>query len=332
LVEAAVACVASAAIKADEPAVHALATSSHVPARFLEADALAAEEARLATQSAYVKSVVGAGRVAEAASLAASGADGALLVPKRVGSARHRGGRARGRRDRSGAGRPAARQAHRRRQRPRPRRLAHARGGGGDRPRRGRRRLPALLDLLGPALAGKRCHARALGEETERARIALSLAAEGVRWRWCPPATQESTGSRRWSSSCSPRRENPPGGRRDRGRARRLGAAAAAARAGAPLGHDFCAISLSDLLTPWSAIERRLVAAADADFAIALFNPASERRREPLARALAILRARREADKPPSCWRAISGARARASPPPTLAALDAAAIDIADSW
>ena len=73
---------------------------------------------------------------------------------------------------------------------------------------------------------------------------------------------------------------------------------AVAARAGAPLGHDFCAISLSDLLTPWAAIERRLVAAADADFAIALFNPASERRRAPLARALAILRARREADTP----------------------------------
>ena len=50
---------------------------------------------------------------------------------------------------------------------------------------------------------------------------------------------------------------------------------AAAARAGAPLGHDFCAISLSDLLTPWDEIERRLEAAAAGDFGTVLYNPAS---------------------------------------------------------
>jgi cobalt-precorrin 5A hydrolase/precorrin-3B C17-methyltransferase len=54
---------------------------------------------------------------------------------------------------------------------------------------------------------------------------------------------------------------------------------AAAARAGAPLGHDFCAISLSDLMTPWSVIEKRLQAAANADFVVALYNPASKKRR-----------------------------------------------------
>jgi cobalt-precorrin 5A hydrolase/precorrin-3B C17-methyltransferase len=64
---------------------------------------------------------------------------------------------------------------------------------------------------------------------------------------------------------------------------------AAAARAGAPLGHDFCAISLSDLLTPWAEIERRLLAAAHGDFVTALYNPASGRRRQQLVRALAIL-------------------------------------------
>jgi precorrin-3B C17-methyltransferase len=68
---------------------------------------------------------------------------------------------------------------------------------------------------------------------------------------------------------------------------------AAAARAGAPLGHDFCAISLSDLLTPWAAIERRLAAAAAADFVTVLYNPASRARREGLVRALAILAAAR---------------------------------------
>ena len=73
---------------------------------------------------------------------------------------------------------------------------------------------------------------------------------------------------------------------------------AAAARAGAPLGHDFCAISLSDLLTPWDVIERRLEAAATADFVIALYNPASLRRRDGLARALAILRGARPPTTP----------------------------------
>ena len=73
---------------------------------------------------------------------------------------------------------------------------------------------------------------------------------------------------------------------------------AAAARVGAPLGHDFCAISLSDLLTPWPVIERRLEAAAEADFVIALYNPVSASRRRPLARAREILRAHRGAETP----------------------------------
>src|SRR6185503_5337760 len=55
-------------------------------------------------------------------------------------------------------------------------------------------------------------------------------------------------------------------------------ALAAAAEVGAPLGGDFCAISLSDNLKAWSTIERRLVAAAEADFVIALYNPASKAR------------------------------------------------------
>ena len=65
---------------------------------------------------------------------------------------------------------------------------------------------------------------------------------------------------------------------------------AAAARAGAPLGHDFCAINLSDNLKPWSLIEKRLRLAAEADFAIALYNPRSASRPEGFARALEVLR------------------------------------------
>ncbi|KFG90994.1 Precorrin-3B C17-methyltransferase [Sphingobium herbicidovorans NBRC 16415] len=65
---------------------------------------------------------------------------------------------------------------------------------------------------------------------------------------------------------------------------------AAAARAGAPLGHDFCAINLSDNLKPWAMIERRLRLAAQADFAMAFYNPRSRARPEGFARTLDILR------------------------------------------
>jgi precorrin-3B C17-methyltransferase len=66
-------------------------------------------------------------------------------------------------------------------------------------------------------------------------------------------------------------------------------ATAAAAALGAPLVGDFAVVSLSDILTPWSLIEKRLRAAAEADFVIVLYNPQSQGRREPLARAYAIL-------------------------------------------
>lgn len=65
---------------------------------------------------------------------------------------------------------------------------------------------------------------------------------------------------------------------------------AAAARAGAPLGHDFCAINLSDNLKPWAVIERRLRLAAEADLAMAFYNPRSRARPEGFARALEVLR------------------------------------------
>jgi precorrin-3B C17-methyltransferase len=65
---------------------------------------------------------------------------------------------------------------------------------------------------------------------------------------------------------------------------------AAAARVGAPLGHDFCAINLSDNLKPWAVIEKRLRLAAEADFAIAMYNPRSASRPEGFGRALAVLK------------------------------------------
>ena len=66
-------------------------------------------------------------------------------------------------------------------------------------------------------------------------------------------------------------------------------ACSGAARLGAPLTHDFCVISLSDLLTPWETIEKRLECAAMGDFAVALYNPSSVKRRDYLQRACDIL-------------------------------------------
>lgn len=66
-------------------------------------------------------------------------------------------------------------------------------------------------------------------------------------------------------------------------------ATAGAALLGAPLGHDFAAVSLSDALTPWETIQKRLQLAAEADFVICLYNPASKRRPDSLKKAADIL-------------------------------------------
>lgn len=71
-----------------------------------------------------------------------------------------------------------------------------------------------------------------------------------------------------------------------------------AARLGAPLMHDFAAISLSDLLTPWELIEKRLTAAAMADFVTAIYNPRSKRRTDQIVRAREIFLAHRDPSTP----------------------------------
>jgi precorrin-3B C17-methyltransferase len=80
---------------------------------------------------------------------------------------------------------------------------------------------------------------------------------------------------------------------------------AAAARLGAPLGGDFCAISLSDNLKPWQLIERRLKAASEGDFVIALYNPASKARPNQIFDAFALLRRLRPAKTPVAFARAV---------------------------
>ncbi|WP_170529092.1 precorrin-3B C(17)-methyltransferase [Ruegeria arenilitoris] len=101
---------------------------------------------------------------------------------------------------------------------------------------------------------------------------------------------------------------------------------AAAARAGAPLGHDFCAINLSDNLKPWAVIEKRLRLAAQADFAMAFYNPRSKSRPEGFVKTLEILRQECEPE------RLILFARAVSRPDETIriATLAEATPDMAD--
>jgi precorrin-3B C17-methyltransferase len=80
---------------------------------------------------------------------------------------------------------------------------------------------------------------------------------------------------------------------------------AAAARLGAPLGHDFCAISLSDNLKPWTIIEKRLIAAAHGDFVIALYNPASKARPLRIFEAFALLNTLKDNETPVAFARAV---------------------------
>jgi precorrin-2 C20-methyltransferase/precorrin-3B C17-methyltransferase len=102
---------------------------------------------------------------------------------------------------------------------------------------------------------------------------------------------------------------------------------AAAARVGAPLGHDFCVISLSDQLKPWEIVERRLDAAGAADLVLALYNPASRARREQLARAVAVLR-RHRADRTPVVVARAVGAAEESVTVTTLGELDLDAVDM----
>jgi precorrin-3B C17-methyltransferase len=102
---------------------------------------------------------------------------------------------------------------------------------------------------------------------------------------------------------------------------------AAAAEVGAPLGGDFCAISLSDNLKAWTTIERRLLAAAEADFVIALYNPASRARPRQLGEALELLRARKKPGTPVLFIRAAGTSEAKVVST-TLGAADATTADM----
>jgi cobalt-precorrin 5A hydrolase/precorrin-3B C17-methyltransferase len=159
------------------------------------------------------------------------------------------------------------------------------------------------LDLLGPLISGKNRHDYSLGEERDRVAEALRLAAEGKE-----VALISSGDPGIYAMAClvfeliehGPLGNVKPEWQRiDVHVVPGISALqAAAAKIGAPLGHDFCTISLSDLLTPWEVIEGRLKAAAVGDFVIALYNPVSIKRRKQIGFARDILLEYRPAATP----------------------------------
>lgn len=164
------------------------------------------------------------------------------------------------------------------------------------------------LELLGPIAAGKQRHELPLGQEVERARLALDLAAGG---RPTALVSSGDIGIYAMASVVFELLDERVRGRTDDDR---RGAGwldvdievapgvsamqAVASRVGALLGHDFCVISLSDLLTPWAAIERRIHAAGQGDFVTAFYNPVSRRRDWQLDHAREILLAYRPPGTP----------------------------------
>ena len=162
------------------------------------------------------------------------------------------------------------------------------------------------FDLLGTLVSHQNCHVMPLGQEIERADRAIELASQGLtvgvissgdagiyamasvvfeRLDFCT----NSVLSKEISTINAIDVEVIPG----------ISAMQiAASKAGAMLGHDFCAISLSDLLTPWDAILNRIECAAKADFVCAFYNPLSKKRDWQLKKALMILADYRHKDTP----------------------------------
>lgn len=301
LAEGAVGVVCSLDVKADEAAVHHVARKFGVPARFFDAATLEAETPRLKNPSDIVFAEVGCHGVAEGAALAAAGPQGEMVVEKHK-SARATCAVARATEPLTAAILPG-----------RARGTLYVVGIGpgseGWRSPEVSRMVAAstdlvgyslYLDLLGPLAAGKARHDFDLGKEEDRVRHAMELAGEG---RDVALVCSGDAGIYAMATLVFELIDRK--GVSDA--ARRIGIAvspgisalqAAAARAGAPLGHDFCTVSLSDLLTPWDDIQRRVRAAGEGDFVVAFYNPVSKKRRMQLAWARDELLRHRPAETP----------------------------------
>jgi cobalt-precorrin 5A hydrolase/precorrin-3B C17-methyltransferase len=299
LAAAAVAAIVSVDLKVDEPAIHTLAASFGVPARFFPASRLLDETPRLTIRSEAAFRATGCWGVAEGAALAAVGAPGSLALPRR--QSRHATcaiARAPAPIDAASIGRP---RGH----------LAVIGIGPGDPGWRTPEASALLaeaddivgyrlyLDLLDRAIAGKNRHDSAIGAEEGRVRLSLDLAAEGRSVALVSSGDAGIYGLATLVFELIDREQRRDWSAVEITVAPGISAMqAAASRIGAPLGHDFCAISLSDLLTPSPVIRARIEAAASADFVVALYNPRSARRPAHLAEAAAILLAHRPSGTP----------------------------------
>lgn len=295
----AIGAIVSIDLKSDEAAVHAAAAHFGVPARFFDAATLEAEAPRLENPSDIVFAETGCHGVAEGAALAAVGADGTLIVAKQKSArATCAVGLATASVDPDAIGRPQGRLSV----------VGIGPGQAGWRTPEVSGQLAAAtdvvgyglyLDLVADLIEGKTRHHSELAEEEIRVRKALDLAAEG---RSVALVCSGDAGIYALATLVFELLDHD-----DRPDWNRVAVTvspgvsaiqAAASRIGAPIGHDFCTISLSDLLTPWPAIERRLEGAAHADFVVALYNPVSKRRRHQIEAARDILLTGRPPETP----------------------------------
>jgi cobalt-precorrin 5A hydrolase/precorrin-3B C17-methyltransferase len=291
-------------LKADEPAMLELANDLNVPLRFYPAAYLEMETPRVAEPSQVVFDEIGTHSVAEASALAAAGADGVMIAGKRKTA-------------HATAALAISPDSVKQGQNSTPRGQVMLVGIG---PGQSAWRTPEAtamirnadelvgyhlyIDLLGAIAADKPRADYALGQEEDRCRYALEEAGKGRNMAIICSGDAGIYAMGALVFELLDRDQND-GGVSDAARRVAVGSApgvsalqAAAARSGALLGHDFCTISLSDLLTPWEHIENRIHAAAKGDFVIAFYNPVSRRRRIGLAKARDILLQHRPADTP----------------------------------
>jgi len=301
IAEGAVACVGSLDLKGDEPAMIETAARMGVPFRVFTAVELEAQTDQLANPSDVVFAEVGCHGVSEAAALALG--NGELVVEKtKTANATcavvranapivEMAGRSRGKLSIIGIG-PGQ---HSWRTPEASALVSQAEELVG---------YGLYIDLLGGLAHGKARSDFPLGGEEDRCRYALEQAGKG---KDVALICSGDAGIYAMGALVFELLDRQPDAMGVTDAARRVEVVstpgvsalqAAAARAGAPLGHDFCAISLSDLLTPRDDIVKRLKASAEGDFVIAFYNPVSMRRRTLLAEARDILLQHRPADTP----------------------------------